>query len=57
MKNETNNAENVFKFKCYDYSHNTHKWGVEYANDADGTDIVDVEWFTNEQQQNQAFNA
>ena len=38
-------------FPCYDDSHPTHKWGVEYSNDEDGDDIVHVEWFTTEQAQ------
>ena len=37
-----------YKFPCYDDSHPTHKWGVEYSNDEDGDDIVHVEWFTSE---------
>jgi hypothetical protein len=45
-----------FKFRCYDYSHPTHKWGIEYASDPDGEDIVDVEWFTTEQEREQTFN-
>lgn len=52
-----NDIENIFKFKCFDYSHNTHKWGIEYSNDIEGIDIVDVEWFATEQERNQAFNA
>ncbi len=37
-----------YKFPCYDDSHPTHKWGVEYSNDEDGDNIVHVEWFTSE---------
>ena len=44
-----------FRFACYDYSHNTHKWGIEYANDEDGNDVVDVEWFTTKEERDQVM--
>jgi hypothetical protein len=44
-----------FKYKCYDYTHPTHKWGIEYSNDADGNDIIEVEWFTTESDRDQAM--
>ena len=47
----------AFRFKCYDYSHGTHKWGIEYATDPDGENLVDVEWFETEHERNAAFNA
>ena len=40
-----------YKFPCYDDSHPTLKWGVEYSNDQDGEEIVHVEWFASESAQ------
>ena len=45
-----------YKFPCYDDSHPTLKWGVEYSNDQDGDEVVHVEWFTNQEAQIQALN-
>ena len=44
---------NTYIFKCFDYSHDTHKWGIEYALDPDGENLVDVEWFKTEQERAQ----
>lgn len=46
----------MYRFKCFDYSHDTHKWGIEYASDEDGVEILDVQWFETEQARDQAFN-
>lgn len=46
-------TEQEYKFPCYDHSHATHKWGIEYANDANGEEIVDVEWFTTKEERDQ----
>jgi len=35
-----------YKFPCEDFSHTTHKWGVEYSNDKNGDEILHVDWFT-----------
>ena len=45
---------NTYIFKCFDYSHDTHKWGIEYALDPDGENLVDVEWFKTEQERDDA---
>lgn len=46
---------NVYKFHCYDSTHDTHKWGIEYSTDEDGDNIIDVEWFATEQERNSAM--
>ena len=40
-----------YKFPCYDDSHPTLKWGVEYSNDQDGDEVAHVEWFASESAQ------
>tara|TARA_R110000868_G_scaffold158875_1_gene387230 strand:+ start:378 stop:602 length:225 start_codon:yes stop_codon:yes gene_type:complete len=44
-----------YKFPCDDLAHDSYKWGIEYANDIDGDEVVHVEWFTTEEERNQVI--
>lgn len=44
-----------YKFPCDDFAHDLYKWGIEYANDIDGFEVVHVEWFTTEEERNQVI--
>jgi len=44
-----------YKFPCDDLAHDSYKWGIEYANDINGEEVVHVEWFTTEEERNQVL--
>jgi hypothetical protein len=43
------------KFPCEDLAHDLYKWGIEYATDSDGDEIVHIQWFTTEKERDQAI--
>ena len=43
------------KFRCYEEG-NELPFGVEYANDEDGVEILHVEWFKTEAEQDAAMS-
>ena len=44
------------KFPCEDLAHESYKWGIEYATDSDGDEIVHIQWFTTEKERDQAIS-
>jgi len=44
-----------YKFICEDLAHASYKWGIEYSTDIDGDEVVHVQWFTTEDERNQAM--